>query len=143
MVNEEKVRLMTRLAIYEESTGREDLEKGKYFQHDYVKYNCLKTLVSTTVLLVVIFAAYVYYNMAELITQLVDMDFFGLAYKLLIIYALVCVAFMIMAWFLYTYRYSKAKPKLIKYNRDLKKLIEFYEKEEKTKTKAKNKRRSK
>ena len=28
MVNEEKVRLMTRLAMYEQSTGKEDLEKG-------------------------------------------------------------------------------------------------------------------
>ncbi len=141
MVNEEKVKLMARLAMYEESTGREDLEKGKYFQHDYVKYNCLKTLVSTTVLFVIIFAAYVYYNMEELITQLVDMDFFGLAYELLIIYAVVCLVFMLFAWLLYTYRYRKAKPKLIKYNRDLKKLIEFYEKEDRAK--AKNKRRSK
>ena len=42
MVNEEKVRLMTRLAMYEQSTGKEDLEKGRYFKSDYVKYNCLK-----------------------------------------------------------------------------------------------------
>ncbi len=139
MVNEEKVRLMTRLAMYEQSLGREDLEKGKYFKHDYVKYNCLKTLVSTTVLFVVVLVAYIYYNVGDLITELVDMDFFGLAYEILIIYALVCVAFMLMAWFLYSYRYSKAKPKLIKYNRDLKKLIAFYEDEEK----AKGKRRSK
>lgn len=143
MVNEEKVRLMTRLAMYEQSTGREDLEKGKYFQHDYVKYNCLKTLVSTTVLFVIVLAAYIYYNMGDLITELVNMDFFGLAYEILIAYAVVCAAFMVMAWFLYTYRYRKAKPKLIKYNRDLKKLIEFYEKEDKAKAKAKNKRRSK
>lgn len=59
MVNEEKVRLMTRLAMYEQSTGREDLEKGKYFKSDYVKYNCLKTLVSTTILYVVVVVVYI------------------------------------------------------------------------------------
>ena len=58
MVNEEKVRLMTRLAMYEQSTGKEDLEKGRYFKSDYVKYNCLKTLVSTTILFVIVVAAY-------------------------------------------------------------------------------------
>ena len=63
MVNEEKVRLMTRLAMYEQSTGKEDLEKGRYFKSDYVKYNCLKTLVSTTILFVIVVAAYIYYNM--------------------------------------------------------------------------------
>lgn len=44
MVNEEKVILMTKIAMYKESLGREDLEKGKYFQSDYVKLNCLKTI---------------------------------------------------------------------------------------------------
>ena len=121
MVNEEKVRLMTRLAMYEQSTGKEDLEKGRYFKSDYVKYNCLKTLVSTTILFVIVVAAYIYYNMGKLITELV------------------CVVFMVLAWFLYSYRYTKAKPHIIKYNQDLKKLIAFYEKEDKTKGKKRRK----
>lgn len=139
MVNEGKVRLMTRLAMYEQSTGREDLEKGKYFKSDYVKYNCLKTLVSTTILYVVVVVAYIYYNMGELVTQLVDIDLFGVAYKILIAYALVCIFFMVVAWFLYSYRYKKAKPHIIKYNQNLKKLIAFYENEEKTKGKKRRK----
>lgn len=139
MVNEEKVRLMTRLAMYEQSTGREDLEKGKYFKSDYVKYNCLKTLVSTTILYVVVVVVYIYYNMGELVTQLVDIDLFSVAYKILIAYALVCIFFMVVAWFLYSYRYKKAKPHIIKYNQNLKKLIAFYENEEKTKGKKRRK----
>lgn len=59
MVNEEKVILMTKIAMYKESLGREDLEKGKYFQSDYVKLNCLKTIVSSTVLFVEIGRAHV------------------------------------------------------------------------------------
>ncbi len=139
MVNEEKVRLMTRLAMYEQSTGREDLEKGKYFKSDYVKYNCLKTLVSTTILFVIVVAAYIYYNMGELVTQLVEIDLFSVAYKILLAYALVCIFFMVVAWFLYSYRYKKAKPHIIKYNQNLKKLIAFYENEEKTKGKKRRK----
>lgn len=139
MVNEEKVRLMTRLAMYEQSTGREDLEKGKYFKSDYVKYNCLKTLVSTTILFVIVVAAYIYYNMGELVTQLVEIDLFSVAYKILLAYALVCIFFMVVAWFLYSYRYKKAKPHIIKYNQNLKKLIAFYENEEKTNGKKRRK----
>ena len=133
MVNEEKVRLMTRLAMYEQSTGKEDLEKGRYFKSDYVKYNCLKTLVSTTILFVIVVAAYIYYNMGKLITELVDLDLLGMAYKLLIVYALV------LAWFLYSHRYAKAKPHIIRYNQDLKKLIAFYDNEDKTKGKKRRK----
>ena len=139
MVNEEKVRLMTKLAMYEQSTGKEDLEKGRYFKSDYVKYNCLKTLVSTTILFVIVVVAYIYYNMGELITELVDLDLLGMSYKLLIAYALVCILFMVLAWFLYSYRYTKAKPNIIRYNQDLKKLIAFYDNEGKTKGKKRRK----
>lgn len=141
MLNEEKVILMTKLAIYEQSTGREDLEKGKYFKSDYVKYNCLKTLVSTTVLFIVLVFCYVYYNIGTIIENLADLDYMGIAYKMVVIYAISCVAFMMFAWVLYTYRYSKAKPNLIKYNHNLKKLMEFYNRTEKTKTKKKRRKR--
>jgi uncharacterized membrane protein YciS (DUF1049 family) len=141
MVNEEKVILMTRLAIYEQSSGKEDLEKAKYFKSDYVKYNCLKTLVSTTVLFCVIAASYVYYNVGDIIENLVDMDYLSIAYKLLLIYGISCLAFMLFAWLIYTVRYYKAKPKLIKYNQNLKKLIELYNKEDKIKSKSKRRKK--
>ena len=104
-----------------------------------MKYNCLKTLVSTTILFVIVVAAYIYYNMGKLITELVDLDLLGMAYKLLIVYALVCILFMVLAWFLYSHRYAKAKPHIIRYNQDLKKLIAFYDNEDKTKGKKRRK----
>lgn len=140
MVNGEKVILMTKLAMYEQSLGREDLDKGKYFKSDYVKYNCLKTLVSTTVLFWLIVAAYVYYNLGTIMEELASMDYLRVAYKLILYYGLVCLAFLVFAWVLYSYRYIKAKPKLIKYNQNLKKLIDFYDKKDKTKRPAKKRR---
>lgn len=142
MVNEEKVILMTRLAMYKGSLGREDLEKGKYFQSDYVKLNCLKTVLSSTVLFVVVAVSYIYYNIADILSELTEMDFLKLASQIIGAYATLCIAFVLIAWVLYTYRYSKAKPKLIKYNRNLKKLIEFYEKNDGTRTSAGRKRRT-
>lgn len=142
MVNEEKVILMTKIAMYKESIGREDLDKGKYFQSDYVKLNCLKTIVSSTVLFIVVAASYIYYNLAELVEQLTEMDYMKIALQLIGAYAVICLGFAMFAWVLYTYRYLKAKPKLIKYNQNLKKLIEFYENEEGPKGSGKKKRRA-
>lgn len=130
MINEEKVILMTQIAMYHESLGREDLEKGKYFQSDYVKFNCLKTIVSTTVLFVIVAAAYVYYNLADIMEQLTEIDYLALASRVIAAYVIVCLIFVLIAWVLYTYRYMKAKPKLIKYNQNLKKLIDFYDRED-------------
>lgn len=143
MVNEEKVILMTRIAMYKESLGREDLEKGKYFQSDYVKLNCLKTIVSSTILFIVVAAAYIYYNMAGIVEQLTELDYGKVAVRLIGSYAIVCLGFALFAWILYTYRYMKAKPKLIRYNQNLKKLIGFYEREDGTRGSGRRNRRAK
>ncbi len=140
MINEEKVILMTRIAMYKESLGREDLEKGKYFQSDYVKLNCLKTIVSSTVLFVVVAVAYIYYNLASIVEKLTELDYLKLAGMIVGGYAVVCIGFALFAWVIYTYRYMKAKPKLIKYNQNLKKLIEFYEREDRAQAPVKKRR---
>lgn len=140
MVNGEKVILMTKLAMYEQSLGRDDLEKGKYFKSDYVKYNCLKTLVSTTILFWLIVGAYIYYNIADIMEQFANMDYLSIAYKVILYYGITCLVFVVFAWLLYSYRYIKAKPKLIKYNQNLKKLIDFYDRENKSKRPAKRRR---
>ncbi len=49
LVNEQKVRMMTKLAIYESGKGKQDLKLAKYYKSDYIKYNVLKTIVSTAV----------------------------------------------------------------------------------------------
>ncbi len=140
MVNGEKVILMTKLATYEQSLGREDLDKGKYFKSDYVKYNCLKTLVSTTILFLIVVAAYVYYNLDTIMEKFATMDYIGILRKGIICYLITCLVFMAFAWVLYSYRYMKAKPKLIKYNQNLKRLIDFYDKQDKGKRPARKRR---
>jgi uncharacterized membrane protein YciS (DUF1049 family) len=90
----------------------------------------LKTIVSSTVLFLVVAVAYVYYNIGSIMESLTEIDYLTVAGRIVALYAIVCVFFVIFAWLLYTYRYVKAKPKLIKYNQNLKKLIEFYDRED-------------
>ena len=49
MVDNEKVRIMTRIAIFEKNEEHEGLVLSKYFREDYVKFNMLKTLVTSTI----------------------------------------------------------------------------------------------
>ena len=50
MINNEKVKLMTKLAIYEKK-NEEDIKLSKYYKVDYVKHNILKTLITVTIYL--------------------------------------------------------------------------------------------
>ena len=125
MLDENKIKLMTKLAIYEKHETDGELVMSRYYKHDYVRFNVLKTLVAATVVYWTIVGAYVFMEFDSLLAKINDIDYFDLMYKLLgwfVAFALIYFAF---ASVLYNYRYIKAKPGLIKYNSNLKDLIEL------------------
>ena len=49
MLDKRKVRLMTRLALYEQNEGREDMKISAYYKKDYVSMKMIATFIWTTV----------------------------------------------------------------------------------------------
>ncbi|MBE5944703.1 MAG: hypothetical protein E7258_07260 [Lachnospiraceae bacterium] len=125
MVDESKVRLMTKLEIYEKHEKSRNLILSRYYKSDYVRLNVLKTWIASTVVYWTIIAIYVMMTFDDILAEINDMDYFGVMYKLLGGYVIYCVIYFVFAQLLYSYRYSKAKPGLIKYNSNLKDLIEL------------------
>lgn len=126
MIDENKVRLMTKIAIYEKKEGNRNLMISKYYRSDYVRYNVLKTIIAATVAFWSIIGAYAFIKFDDLLAKVSDVDYFDVMYKLLGAYVFVCLGFFFFAQIVYSFRYSMAKPGLIKYNVNLKKLIEAY-----------------
>ncbi len=131
MINEEKVKLMTKLAIYESTKGKKQLNISKYYKRDYVRYNMFKTAVSATIAFLLLLGVYAMLNMEELLLALNDMDILKEAEKLGIFYLIFLIAYMVIARLVYAHYYEKVKPDVIQYNHNLKKLKEMYDKEEK------------
>lgn len=123
MIDEKKVRLMTKLAIYEKREANKGLAISKYYKSDYVRYNVLKTWVAATVVYWTIIAAYVFMKFDDLLAKINEIDYFNVMYKMLGGYVVVCLVYYLFSSMVYNYRYSKAKPGLVKYNSNLKKLI--------------------
>lgn len=131
MVNEDKVKLMTKLAIYESTKGKKQLNISKYYKRDYVRYNMFKTAVTATLAFFMILGGYILINAEELLLKLNEMDLLHEATKLGIIYAVFVIGYMVIARLVYARKYEKVKPDVIIYNHNLKKLKEMYDKEEK------------
>lgn len=131
MVNEEKVKTMTRLAIYETTKGKRQLNISKYYKRDYVRYNMFKTAVAATIAFLLIAVLYVMLNIESLMISLNDMDLIREAEKIGILYLIFLAFYMLVAWLVYARRYEAVKPDVIIYNHNLKHLKELYEKEEK------------
>ncbi|MDD5900707.1 MAG: hypothetical protein PUC73_07450 [Lachnospiraceae bacterium] len=129
MLNNRKVRLMTRLAIYEQTEGKEDVRISKYFQTDYVRLNVLKSVVAVTFGYLLILLLLVVYHSEYLIREAVTLDYQGLLSKYLGIYIILLVVYCSVGMIGYMLKYRSSRKKLAKYFRMLRRLRSLYREE--------------
>ena len=83
MLDEEKIRLMTRISIYEKEQEHDELVLSHYYREDYVRYGCLRTLVVATLTYWSVVAMYILYRFQELLREINTMDYFDIIGKLM------------------------------------------------------------
>ncbi len=137
MLNEGKVMLMTKAAIYEKHQANEDLVISHYFKEDYIKYGCLKSIVAATVVFWIYVAIYILLNFEEILNKLMDMDYFEVMSSFIKAYVIVCLVMFFYAFVIYWIKFEIAKPGIVKYNGTLRKLLKYYEIEQREEDKLK------
>ncbi len=126
MLDKKKVRIMTKLSIYEKNAGRYDVKLAKYFRSDYVHYHVLKTLVAVTLgYLLLLFMAAVYKS-DYLIAEAVTIDYVSLGKKIFSIYVMLLVVFAVLSFIGYFIAYNVSRKRLSGYYNLLKKLKKYY-----------------
>lgn len=131
MLNEERIKLMTKLASYEADEGKRSVRIGNYFRSDYISLGVIKSVICATIAFIVVFALYILYDFEEFMANIYKTDLVQFGKKILIIYFVFVVAYSIISYLVYTYRYTKARKSLKRYYNNLKKLAFLYEKENK------------
>ena len=131
MVNTRKVRLMTKLAVYEKKEGKEDIKLGKYFRRDFVRLKVLHNLVAVTVGYLLVLAMIIAYKMEYLIKEAVNLNYVGMGKLILGIYIIVVTIYVMAAMVGYSLYYDYSRKKLAKYFRMLRKLRSMYQEEDK------------
>ncbi|MDE6916917.1 MAG: hypothetical protein K2P39_08995 [Lachnospiraceae bacterium] len=131
MLNEERIRLMTRMACYEAVEGRKNVAIGNYFRGDYIGLQVIKSIISATIAYVILFAMFILYDLEVFMADIYKMDLFGFAKSVIIYYLIFTAAYALISYGVYTYRYTKAKKSLKIYYNNLKKLAYMYDRETK------------
>ena len=129
MINEERVKNMTRIAIYEKNQGKRQINMNKYYKMDYVSYHILLSFIYATIAFVMIGAALVLFGMESLLEQINTLDYMAIARNILILYGVWIGTFFLISFVVYNIRYEKMKPGLKDYYQKLKLLNEQYEEE--------------
>ncbi|MBO5031639.1 MAG: hypothetical protein J6C19_03355 [Lachnospiraceae bacterium] len=131
MLNEERIKLMTKMACYEENEGRKNKAIGSYFRGDYIGLQVIKSIISATIAFVIIFAMYVFYDFEVFMADIYKMDLLAFGKSVIIDYLIFVVVYALISYGVYTYRYTKARKSLKIYYNNLKKLAYLYERENK------------
>ena len=132
MLNEERIRLMTKMASYEEGEGKEYIPIKQYYRRDYLSFQGVKTFFSSTICFGILLLFRLVYGMED-ITELTGSKVISaIGVSLLMEYLAFIAIFQFIAYIVYSRRYAKAARGTKEYYSLLKKVQKLQEKEEKT-----------
>ena len=129
MINEEKVILMTKMQAYEDGEGKRHVAIASYFRSDYLGFQVLNAVISVTIALIIIYAAYILYDLESFMKNLYQMDLVEYIKNLAKNYLIIMGAYALLTYAVYAFRYAKAKKSLKAYYGNLKKLNALYNRE--------------
>ena len=127
MLNEEKIKLMTRMAAYEENEGKRSMQIGNYFRSDYIGLQVMKSVISATIAFAIVIGMYIFYDFESVMKEIYQVDLLATGKQILIAYVVFVGIYAVITYIIYAYRYSKARKSLKKYYAHLTELSGFYD----------------
>ena len=129
MLNESKVKLMTRMAMYESTQGEEDFKISSYYKKDYRSFHTIATIIWVTVGYAVAVGIGVIAFLDELMGNLNMQFLVMLAAAVIIGYLVLVIFYGIVASHFYGTKHEKARKRVKQFNHDLTRLNRMYERE--------------
>ena len=126
MLNENKIKMMTKMAIYEKNEGRRMVKNARYFKGDYVVFGILKTLITTTIAYLLMVVLYAVCNIEKLVADINTLDYGTMGRRMVIYYVILVVMFSVLSGIVYAYQYDRSRKGLKRYFSRLNKLERFY-----------------
>ena len=131
MINEEKIKIMDGLALYEKQEGRKYLPISKYYRSDYIGLALIKNFFLVTIGYGLILAVISAYNLEYLLDNVHKMNLVSLGIVALAGYIGILVLYSVLTYIQYTVKYYRAKKSVKQYYAQLTKLEKIYTREEK------------
>ena len=133
MINDErkkKIRLMTRIAIYEKTEGKKNEPVARYFRSDYIGLKILGAIISATFVFLMVIGLYVACNSEKLLADFYRINLLDEARKLILYYIGFVVVYVSIVAVVFFVKYNKAVKYKRIFSRNLKKLLSHYGRKE-------------
>ena len=127
MLSQERIKLMTKMAAYEENEGRKYMSIGSYFRSDYMGMQVIRSVICGTLAFLMLAGLYVYYHFETMMQDIYKMDLMLVGRKVLFYYIVFIAVYSVITYVIYSFRYSRAKRSLKHYYYHLKQLAAIYD----------------
>ena len=131
MLNEEKIKIMNKLAMYEQGEGKKYLPVSRYYRSDYIGLALIKNFFLVTIGYCLILAGIAAYFGEYLVDNIHKMDLVAVGRNAVIGYVVVLVVFSVATYIQYSVKNHKAKKSVKEYYQELTQLNKIYSREEK------------
>ena len=122
MVNEKKVKLMTRMALYDAHEGKRDDMLNDYYRKDYVSYHVITTLIWVTVGYLLSLGLWGIVTYEKIMNELNQKFLITLGIGVILGYIAVIFLFGIISYSVYEKRHNDAQKRIKRYKRDMMRL---------------------
>jgi hypothetical protein len=129
MINEERVKLMTRMAAYENSGHKKNKYIISFFKSDFISLQLMKSFIANSIAFAIFFGLYILYDFEVFMKEIYKMDLFDFIKNVLILYTIFIVILSVVTYIVALYQYNRALQSTKLYYSNLKKLSQMYGKE--------------
>ena len=112
MLSQERIKLMTKMAAYEENEGKKYMSIGSYFRSEYMGMQVIRSVICGTLAFFLLAGLYVYYHFETMMQDIYKMDLLLLGRRVLFYYVVFIAAYSVITYVIYSFRYSRAKRSL-------------------------------
>lgn len=131
MLNNDKIRLMTKLALYEQKEGKKNIAGGKYYRSDYVSLAMINSAIIATLAYILILGSIVLVNIETVLSVMTAFDMLELGRIVVVAYIIYMLIYLTITYIISRLRYDNIKSELKSYDNNLKELYTIYKKKKK------------
>ena len=131
MLNEEKVKIMNNLAMYEKREGKKFLPISKYYRTDYIGLALIKNFFLVTIGYCLALGGIAAYFGEYLLEDIHKMNLVQMGIYIVVGYVIVLAVYSVITYIWYSVKYHKAKKSVKAYYEELTRLSKIYAREEK------------
>jgi hypothetical protein len=130
MLNEERVKHMTKMAFYETKGGSDDLKTSSYFKKDYIGFNTFWSAFWMTIAYIILVSILWMTFMGGLLEMLSSKQMLAIVFSFLGIYFILLIAYIRYAKNIYKRKHAIAYHRVCRFKDELEQLEKLYEKED-------------